>query len=135
LKRLAGPWILSAGLSLPVFDSLFQHPAGAPPESGVGVARFLWTPLRVGKTEFGAPVTHQDTQVADAHSGYFMHPDEQRCTDRYAAMADFADDRGLDFEETRESGVVFELHFLMYHVEQLVRVVRLLRCEMLLCHD
>ena len=79
--------------------------------------------LFVADAEFSAAVTHQGAQLLDAHVADFLHADEQGCADGQAAVPDFADDRGRDFEGAREGGVVFEVEGVDEAAQEVVRIV------------
>lgn len=79
--------------------------------------------LFVADAEFAAAVAHEGAQLLDAHVADFLHADEQGGADGQAAVADFADDGGRDFEGAREGGVVFEVEGLDEAAQEVVRVV------------
>lgn len=79
--------------------------------------------LFVADAEFAAAVAHEGAQLLDTHVADFLHADEQGGADGQAAVADFADDGGRDFEGAREGGVVFEVEGLDEAAQEVVRVV------------
>ena len=94
----------------------------------LNVHRFRFS-LRIAQAIFGAPVAHQIAQIADAHAGHFMHPDQQGGADRQPPMTYLADDRRRDLQRAGQGSIILEIHHLQQSIQQMVRIVGFL------CHQ
>jgi hypothetical protein len=91
--------------------------------SSVGSSYFFGFELLRADAEFFAPVTHQKTELANAHIADFVHPNQHRCPDRQASMANLADHRRGNFQRPRQGSVIFQMQDADEMVEQVIRIV------------
>lgn len=68
-------------------------------------------------------ITHQPPQIADRKTGLFVHPDQERGTDRQAEVTNLAQDRRADFQFARQRCIVLQFQVLNQRVQQTVRIV------------
>jgi hypothetical protein len=77
-----------------------------------------WHKLNWTNTKLAATVAHQYSQFLDAQITYFVHPNQQRCTDWQAAVPNFADNRRRYLKRSSQGSIIFQAQLFNQRIQK-----------------